>query len=97
MTEQRNEFEMRSHKLQLLHDAGVIPYANKFTKDQALADLITLSEDKKNISDADILMQEGAKQVYSTAGRMMLFRTMGKLSFATIRDHSGDIQIAFVK
>jgi len=28
---------------------------------------------------------------------MMAFRTMGKLSFATLRDATGDIQIAFVK
>jgi len=42
-------------------------------------------------------MKEGAKQLYATAGRMMSFRTMGKLSFATLRDATADIQICFVK
>lgn len=42
-------------------------------------------------------MQSGAEKQYKTAGRIMLSRSMGKLVFAKIRDHSGDIQVCFMK
>jgi len=94
MSEQLNEYETRLQRLQQLKEAGVIPYANKYDKTHTSADLISLGD---AVSDSDTLMSEWASQQYSTAGRMMSFRTMGKLSFATLRDATGDIQICFVK
>ncbi len=96
MSEQLNEYETRLQRLQQLKDAGVIPYANRYDKKQNLSTLAELGN-KWKVSDADLLMKDWASQTYSTAWRMMTFRTMGKLSFATIRDATGDIQIAFVK
>jgi len=82
--------------LELLKKAWVIPYANKYPKTHSCKELVTIGE-SWNVSDTEHLMEHWAKQTYSTAWRMMAFRTMGKLSFATLRDASGDIQIAFVK
>ena len=79
-----NEYETRLQRLQQLKSAGVIPYANKYNKKHAISDLIAVSSD--TYADADVLMSEGATPAYTTAGRMMSFRTMGKLSFATLRD-----------
>lgn len=107
MVEQLNEYQTRLQRLEQLKAAGVIPYANKYDKQQSIKELKAIHEDPATTSqqcgagwqmaDANVLMKEGAKQKYSTAGRMMSFRTMGKLSFAHLRDHSGDIQICFVK
>ena len=33
--------------------------------------------------------------VVKGAGRLLLIRDMGKLQFATLRDESGDLQVAF--
>ena len=96
MTEQLNEYETRLARLQTLKAAGVIPYANRYDKQQDILKLVEIGK-RGEISDGDVLLKEWATQQYSTAGRMMLFRTMGKLSFATLRDATGDIQIAFVK
>lgn len=82
--------------MELLKKAWVIPYANKYPKTHSCKELVTIGE-SWNVSDTEHLMEHWAKQTYSTAWRMMAFRTMGKLSFATLRDASGDIQIAFVK
>jgi lysyl-tRNA synthetase class II len=42
-------------------------------------------------------MESGAEQKFSTAGRLMSYRTHGKLAFAKIRDDGGDIQLCFVR
>lgn len=97
MSDQLNEYETRLQRLEQLKTAGVIPYANKYDKQQSLLELTAIGEDTKSLSDGDTLLKEWAKQSYSTAWRMMSFRTMGKLSFATLRDSTWDLQIAFVK
>ena len=90
-----NEHETRLQRLTQLKEAWVIPYANKYDKTHDITTLIKIGSDAT--SDGEILMNEWAKNTYSTAWRMMSFRTMGRLSFSTIRDHTGDIQICFVK
>ena len=42
-------------------------------------------------------MVRGAKNLYSIAGRLMMYRTHGRLSFATLQDGVGQIQIAWIK
>lgn len=42
-------------------------------------------------------MAGGCVGFFRTAGRVMQSRGMGKLAFAKLRDHSGDIQICFQK
>ncbi len=97
MQEQRNEYQTRLDKLTALKQAGIIPYANSFHKTHTIAELITLWSDEKNLSDAETLLSKWSWSTYSTAWRVMMYRTHWKLSFATLRDWYGDIQIAFVK
>lgn len=82
----------RQKKIADLKEAGVICYANQFAGKQ---DISVLKNAEDSLKDAKELMENGAVGVFKTAGRIMLSRGMGKLVFAKIRDHSGDIQVCF--
>lgn len=93
---QLTEYETRLQRLQQLKKAWIIPYANKYDKQYDLDKLVEIGG-LGQVSDGDALIKEWASQQYRTAGRMMTFRSMGKLSFATITDATADIQVCFVK
>ncbi len=69
----------RQAKVAELRKRGEIPYAAKFDRSHTL-------DDAKAAKD-------GAK--LKVAGRLVLFRDMGKITFATLQDHTGRMQIAF--
>ena len=56
MSEQLNEHQTRLLRLQQLKEAGVVPYANRFDKQNDIQSLVTLGEDKKTLTDAEKLM-----------------------------------------
>jgi lysyl-tRNA synthetase class 2 len=91
-----DEHQTRITKLEQLHQAGIAWYVTKFPRTHTIDELKELVNNY-TLPDAELVMQEGAASSYSIAWRLMLFRTMGKLSFGKLRDASGDIQIAFVK
>jgi len=72
---------VRHDKAQRLRAEGKQPYAASFERSHALADAKDL--------------KEGAS--VKVAGRIMLSRDMGKLTFATLQDHTGRLQIALRK
>lgn len=76
----------RKQKLQQLREAGN-PFPNDFRRDSLAADLHAAHGEK----EGEPLLAEGVR--VSIAGRMMLRRIMGKASFATLQDMSGQIQI----
>lgn len=69
----------RLNKLRKIKEMGVNPYPEKFEKTHSLIDA------KKE--------KEGSKVI--VAGRMMMFRDMGKITFAHLQDFSGRMQIVF--
>jgi len=85
----------RQEKIQNLKDAGVICYANNYRGKQDIKDIVATSENE--YKDVESLMENGSKKSFKTAGRLMSSRGMWKLVFAKLRDHSGDIQICFMK
>lgn len=70
---------IRFEKAQKLRELKRLPYAAKFVRTHTLE------------------KAEGAKDgtTLSVAGRIVLFRDMGKLTFATLQDHTGRLQLAF--
>lgn len=70
---------VRFDKAEKLRALGRLPYAAKYARTHVL-------EEGRTAKD-------GTKM--SVAGRVMLFRDMGKLTFATLQDHTGRLQIAF--
>ncbi|HWX11141.1 MAG TPA: lysine--tRNA ligase [Trinickia sp.] len=75
----------RREKLHALRESGVA-YPNDFSPTQCAGDLQTAYAD----TDKDALEATGLS--VAVAGRMMLKRVMGKASFATVQDGSGQIQ-----
>lgn len=75
----QNEEKARLEKLNKLRQAGLKPYPEKFDKRQTLSQC----HDSK----------EGAP--VKTAGRLIMLRDMGKLTFAHLQDCTGKMQIAF--
>ncbi|MBY4722422.1 MULTISPECIES: lysine--tRNA ligase [Burkholderia] len=75
----------RREKLRALREQGVA-YPNDFRPEHHAADLQT------KFADSDKAALEANPVEVSVAGRLMLKRVMGKASFATVQDGSGQIQ-----
>jgi lysyl-tRNA synthetase class 2 len=76
----------RREKLKQLRAEGQ-PYPNDFRRDAVAAELHAGYDEHTNES------LEAEARVVHVAGRMMAKRVMGKVSFATIQDRSGRIQL----
>jgi lysyl-tRNA synthetase class 2 len=70
--------QVRFDKAQTLRKDGKQPYASSFDRDHSLLQ----AREEKDGTNVKI------------AGRVMLFRDMGKMTFATLQDQSGRLQIA---
>jgi lysyl-tRNA synthetase class 2 len=75
----------RREALERLRARGVEPYALRFDKDADAADVV------REFGDIETGAETGALR--SLAGRIVLLRRHGKLTFAQLRDRSGDIQL----
>ncbi len=87
----------RIEKVERLKNGGIEPYfSGKFLKTHSCLSAQQQAEQKgmRNIEEIQA-GNSSAPVVYTVAGRMMLFRSMGKLAFAHIQDESGRMQICF--
>ncbi|MBT4257946.1 lysine--tRNA ligase [archaeon] len=75
----------RLRKLKEIRDLGINPYPATFDKKNSC---LELQEKFKNLKK-----EEHTKNKVSVAGRVMMKRDMGKISFATIQDGTGKIQV----
>ena len=71
--------DIRAQKAQRIRDEGSMPYAAQFDRSHGLIDASA--------------QKDGTK--VRVAGRVMLWREMGKMTFATLQDESGRLQLAF--
>jgi lysyl-tRNA synthetase, class II len=84
-----NTYEQeRRQKLQKLRELGVDPFGQRTEGLRALAEIKSLYKPE---------MGPDGGPVVKGAGRVMLKRDMGKLSFLTLRDETGDLQVALDK
>ncbi|MDB5354137.1 MAG: lysS [Phycisphaerales bacterium] len=84
-----NSYEQeRRQKLGRLREMGIDPYGGRVEGVQALADVRALFKPE---------MGQDGGPVVKAAGRVMLYRDMGKLTFMTLRDETGDLQVAVDK
>ncbi len=98
--EYSRESQDRIKKIQALKDADIIPYANKFENKQDISEIKSISENDTeggHLRDIDNLMAGWCIWEFRTAGRLITYRSFWKLSFGKILDHSGEIQVSFVK
>lgn len=81
-----NEFVVeRVKKLNELMEQGVNPYPYSF---ENITHTKVITDNFENINE---------EQCFTVAGRVMLMRKMGKVTFLTLRDQEGDIQAYFNK
>src|SRR4051794_9649676 len=89
MNEPVSEYEReRREKLERLRQLGVDPYGQRTVDVQPLAEI-------KQQYKPD--MGHDAGPVVTGAGRVMFQKRFGKLAFLTLRDETGDLQIALDK
>lgn len=88
-----DEFQNRSKKLKEIRELGIEPYPYKFLTSHLAKELHDLY-DNKDVGHFDDAVA-GETQKIKFAGRLVLFRAMGKNAFATLQDESGQIQIMF--
>ena len=88
-----DEFQNRKKKLETILEAGVNPYPAKFSPEHRAAVLAGHYEgDAVGNSEA---ASEGQTPTATIAGRLVLFRAMGKNAFGHIQDETGRFQIMF--
>lgn len=87
------EFQNRSRKLAELKSLGIEPYPHKYTPTHTAKDLSEQYKDR-DIGHSDDAMAEKTPLV-CIAGRLVLFRSMGKNTFAHIQDETGRFQVMF--
>ncbi|MES2273056.1 MAG: lysine--tRNA ligase [Chlamydiota bacterium] len=85
------EFQNRCRKLSEIRMLGIDPYPPKYIHTQKTAQLI-LEAEGKDVGHHDDAAA-GNTQSVAVAGRLVLFRAMGKNAFAHIQDETGRIQI----
>jgi len=75
----------RLAKLDRLRDEGVTPYPYRFDRDRTLAELRTEFGDLEPGEETEVEVH--------VAGRVMLKREQGRLTFVTLRDRDGEVQL----
>ncbi len=90
---QLGERDVRISKIQKLLSMWIHPYAQSFKKTNYIEDIIKQYEDA-NLREIETIIEKPEVQV-STAWRLMLYRSHGKLAFAKILDSTWQIQLMF--
>ncbi len=78
--------EARLAKLERLRERGIDPYPRRTERTHTAAESRALFE-----------AEPEAGNTVAIAGRLMTIRGMGRLTFATLRDGSGEIQVSFAR
>ena len=79
------ERERRLAKVQAIRAAGGEPYPVRFDRTHSAAEISAIYAPLESGSETDAQVR--------VAGRIMLLRRQGKLTFATLRDGSGEVQL----
>ena len=91
--DQLSEREVRIQKTQKLQAMGIHPYAQSFHKTHLIKDIIAIYNNQQ-LREIEAIIEAPEVQV-KTAGRVMLYRSHGKLAFAKILDSTEQIQLMF--
>lgn len=91
--QQSEEFENRFRKLRDLQTLGIDPYPTGFHPTHDSAALLNTYGTVKIGESHDA--QSGKTPFVTAAGRLVLFRAMGKNAFAHLQDKTGRIQLMF--
>lgn len=90
---QQEEFQNRLRKLEELEQLGIDPYPPSFSPKNTAQQLQEKWREKKAGTSEEAEYAKTEKT--SVAGRLVLFRGMGKNAFAQLQDETGRIQVMF--
>jgi lysyl-tRNA synthetase class 2 len=90
---EHEEFKNRSAKLAEIRTLGIEPYPAKFTPTQT-AHALQHKYASRELAGSEEA-EAGKTEHVTLAGRLVLFRAMGKNAFAHLQDPSGRIQLMF--
>ncbi len=94
MSQERND---RIQKLKEIREMWIIPYAPRYKKTQNISQILENRQSRnemwllRNIDDIIL----STNRDISTAGRLTLYRSHGKLAFGKIMDEFGEMQVMF--
>jgi len=80
--------QQRIEKAEKLREAGINPYSNESLRNSTILKYLNVNSDIFHAAD-----QRDENRKYTIAGRIKLFRLMGKASFLKIEDESGMLQV----
>lgn len=87
------EFINRSRKLEKIRNLGIDPFPATYKPDMTVEQLLNKYENNP-VADSESA-EKGVTDFISIAGRLVLFRAMGKNIFAQIQDENKRIQLMF--
>lgn len=90
---QHEEFQNRTRKLAEIRQAHLDPYPAKYTPTHT-AQALHQQYDQTEVGHSDDAAT-GTTPIVNVAGRLVLFRSMGKNAFAHVQDETDRIQIMF--
>ncbi len=90
---QHEEFRNRTQKLNEIREAGVEPYPHRFDPTHTACQILETHKDDP-IGDSEAAAK-GETPLVCVAGRLVLFRAMGKNAFAHIQEATHKIQLMF--
>lgn len=90
-----DDFKKRSQKLAEIRAMGLDPYPAKYERTERLRTL-TEKYGEESLGDSEAA-EKGQTPEVAIAGRLVLYRAMGKNAFAHLQDESRRIQIMFNK
>ena len=80
--------QQRIEKAEKLREVGINPYSNESSRNSTIAKFLNVNSDIAHTEE-----KRDESRSYTVAGRIKLFRLMGKASFLKIEDESGMLQI----
>jgi lysyl-tRNA synthetase class II len=96
MNQKVSERDVRIAKVQQLRTRGINPYVEKYPKTQTIEQVVAFAESKKTLRDSELIVPSPTIEV-TTAGRVLLTRTHGALTFVRLQDQTGIIQVMLHK
>ena len=80
--------QQRIEKAEKLREAGINPYSNESFKDSSISNFLSVNNDVFDIEE-----KRDENRTFTVAGRIKLYRLMGKASFIKIEDETGMLQV----
>lgn len=94
-TDASTEYKDRIQKLKEIREMGIQPYPDKYERTHKTAEAKKTGEEK-GVRETDEIIKK-PKDDMKLVGRLVSFRSHGKISFGQLQDGSGRIQICFMK